>query len=379
MQHRKRQLEEDTVPSTTSPKRICVEVETSCSREQSHDECLNSEGLVLAAPLTEEALRLHEEALRVPEDEQVAPPTLVIAEWGGQWRHPGPDQDFEPYYDQTMIVVRMSTEECFRVTFPARVDINTLRDIDTSALDLTSVAALDIPFEFASFVADIYGVELESMVVTYIPGGHMWPRFRSSLTAAPEGILQYCHVKQGAVGGYNIKGKGRDIKDLVLSEATVCELLMKHPHPNIAKYWGCDVVDGRIRGLCFGKYAMTLHERAVTGVPLDIERCLQGVRDGLEHLHSLGLAHNDINPQNVMLDAGDNPIIIDFDACTNEGEKLTKGGTPGWWIEGTKVGSRENDLFALVKLEEWFALPEEDGQKNEEAEDEQNDEGAEDI
>ncbi|KAF5671429.1 serine threonine kinase [Fusarium heterosporum] len=372
MQDRKRQLEEATMPPTPSPKRLCKEVEESCSQQQNHDGCLNPQAPVSATPLTEEALRHHEEALTALEDEWAAPPTLSITESGAEWRYPKPDEHFEAYYEKTFIFVRTSTEECFRVTFPERVDINTLRSIDTSALDLTSVAADDIMFKFASFVADIYGLDIDSMISTYIPGHHMWPRFRSSLTAVPEKMLQYCHVKQGAVAQYKVEKKGRYIKDLILAEAEICEHLMDHPHLNIAKYWGCDVVDDRIRGLCFGKYTMTLFERAELGIPLDHEHCLRGIRDGLDHLHSLGFAHNDINPHNIMLDAGDNAIIIDFDSCKPIGETMIKGGTPDWCVENSWISSPENDFYGLNKIAEHFAECREDEQKDEQGEEAEN-------
>ena len=31
---------------------------------------------------------------------------------------------------------------------------------------------------------------------------------------------------------------------------------------------------------------------------------VQGIRDGVAHLHPLGLVHNDLNPSNVMVDPG---------------------------------------------------------------------------
>jgi serine/threonine protein kinase len=102
---------------------------------------------------------------------------------------------------------------------------------------------------------------------------------------------------------------------------------------------------------------MTLAERVETGVPLDTQLCLQGIRAGVAHLHSLGLAHNDINPYNVMMDAGDNPVLIDFDACTREGEALLKFGTPDWFDETVRIGSRQNDFYALRKMVEYLSRP----------------------
>lgn len=44
------------------------------------------------------------------------------------------------------------------------------------------------------------------------------------------------------------------IADNVLREAEICELLRQHPHPNIAKYIGCQVADGKIMSICFANY-----------------------------------------------------------------------------------------------------------------------------
>ena len=52
-------------------------------------------------------------------------------------------------------------------------------------------------------------------------------------------------------------------------------------------------------------------------------------QNGLDHLHNLGLNHNDINPANIMLDKEDVPIIIDFNSCQREGDLSFGIGTPG--------------------------------------------------
>lgn len=79
----------------------------------------------------------------------------------------------------------------------------------------------------------------------------------------------------------------------------------------------CWEVNGSICGLCFENYVMTLQERAKFGPPLDTKLCFEG---GISHLHGLDLIHNDINLRNIMMDADDNLVIIDFDSC-RRGEK----------------------------------------------------------
>ena len=102
---------------------------------------------------------------------------------------------------------------------------------------------------------------------------------------------------------------------------------------------------------------MDLQERIESRVPIDVQHFLKGIQNGISHLHKLGLIHNDINPTNNMLEPNDKPDIIDFDACTVEGGKLIKGGTPFWNLEFTEVASRKNDLSGLSKMEEWLNVP----------------------
>ena len=49
--------------------------------------------------------------------------------------------------------------------------------------------------------------------------------------------------------------------------------------------------------------------------PLNKERIVSDVMAGLDFLHGIGLVHDDISPQNIMLDDGGRAVIIDFDSC----------------------------------------------------------------
>ena len=46
------------------------------------------------------------------------------------------------------------------------------------------------------------------------------------------------------------------------------------------------------------------------------------------------------------------PVIIDFDSCTNFGNTLAKGGTPGWSDENFDPSDPENDYYGLRRIEE---------------------------
>ena len=150
-------------------------------------------------------------------------------------------------------------------------------------------------------------------------------------------------------------------KDLLLQEARFCEILRKAPHPNVAAYLGCVKNDGWILGLCFAKYKKTLWQRIILDKDTSLacpdlsEAVLAGIRDGIEHIHSLGYCHNDINATNIMFGDDDAPIIIDFDACRPEGEELgLKKGTKGWYDESSTHSCRENDYYGLRKIKEFI-------------------------
>lgn len=165
-----------------------------------------------------------------------------------------------------------------------------------------------------------------------------------------------CYVKRPSLMYYGVDGSQKNcIKEQILQEAEVCEILRKNPHPNIARYLGYIEVNGRVRGLCFHRYSMTLAERVKIGTILDTKLCLEGIKNGILHMHALGLTHNDINPHNIMLDANDNPVIIDFDSCRREGEELVKSGTPDWVMEDARYATRANDFYGLSKLEEFLS------------------------
>ncbi len=129
--------------------------------------------------------------------------------------------------------------------------------------------------------------------------------------------------------------------------------ILKPPHPNIAQYHGCLVENGRIR-------VALLHQ-------LHIERTLtkrkditeeeklaysKAIEDGIRYYRRLGLAHNDTNPSNIMMD-DEKPVVIDFDSTRLIGEKLgNKAGTFGWKLEGAEFSEPENDLDGL-KIQKW--------------------------
>ncbi len=159
-------------------------------------------------------------------------------------------------------------------------------------------------------------------------------------------------MKQPSLLHYGDTAASLHLNTQLLNEVEICEILRRHPHPNNAHYLGCVVKDGRVRGLCFVKYPATLRQKLKDGTPFDKDLCLLGIQEGVDHLHGLGLIHNDLKPSNIMMD-GDKSIIIDFDSCKREGDRLgPKAGTVSWAKDGSGFARRENDFYSISKIRE---------------------------
>lgn len=195
------------------------------------------------------------------------------------------------------------------------------------------------------------------------------PPFSSEFARVPNPSLHDYFVKRPRLISYDRICQGSQptsIADSVLGEVETCELLKRHPHLNIAPYFGCQVSDDRITGVCFAKYQCTLMQgvnpsklmkrrlRSAHHNKEDYSRIMEGIESAIKHLHLLGLVQNDINPSNIMLD-GEEAIIIDFDSCRRQGESLENvGRTYEWYDEKVRVSLPQNDLDALEEIRIWL-------------------------
>jgi len=197
-------------------------------------------------------------------------------------------------------------------------------------------------------------VDIDELAVYPIPIEDIYPLFSPKWTLAPDTPPQPCHIKHPDLLSYNPDAPvGRRPCDTLTTEIGICELLKENPHPNIAQYLGCTVHDGRVTGLVFSKYGITLGNRfEPEHGPLRPEVYLAGIENGLRHLHGLGLVHNDINPENIMLRDDDTPVIIDFDTCQREGEECRSAGTDPWCLDNMEFAVQENDYYGLEKIRE---------------------------
>ena len=88
----------------------------------------------------------------------------------------------------------------------------------------------------------------------------------------------------------------------------------------------------------------------------DYSCILTDIESGINHLHSLGLVHNDINPSNIMIN-NHRAIIIDFGSCRRLGESLEDvGRTYEWYDEKIQHSLFENDLNALEEIRIWLGI-----------------------
>jgi serine/threonine protein kinase len=188
-----------------------------------------------------------------------------------------------------------------------------------------------------------------------VPDEEIYPEAPPYITTASILIDRRIFVKRPKLLGYDcFKGTGLMSK-LLLQEAEILELLERSPHPNIVRYHGCLIKRGRIVGLVLDRYPATIEQRLKNGVQnFNAESCMNGITSAVEHLHSLGLAHNDLNPSNIMVDEHDTPIIIDYGSCQPFGKGLITTGTLGWMDNDFTTSAQQHDEIALGKIRIWL-------------------------
>ncbi|SJL16852.1 uncharacterized protein ARMOST_20382 [Armillaria ostoyae] len=175
----------------------------------------------------------------------------------------------------------------------------------------------------------------------------------ADLIRAPHPIPEDAYIKIGRPFYFDADDpESGAIWPTMVHEARICEVLMKHPHRNVAEYYGYVEKDGLMAGLCFKRYGQTLRDAVEKGTlnTGDIEFVLEEIEKGIQHIHALGLVHNDINPANILLDADNaTPIIIDFDSCYKKGASMDYNGGTFPWSNDARIAEFENDDFGLDK------------------------------
>lgn len=62
------------------------------------------------------------------------------------------------------------------------------------------------------------------------------------------------------------------------------------------------------------------------------------------------LAHNDINPENIMVGHDGLPVLIDFGSCQPFGKRLLTLSTEGWVDAISLYSKQEHDAFGLKRV-----------------------------
>ncbi|PXF47799.1 Serine/threonine-protein kinase 16 [Gracilariopsis chorda] len=176
-----------------------------------------------------------------------------------------------------------------------------------------------------------------------------------ALTKAQCLLSGACYVKIPSLLDCQPK-KENHVNKLLLQEARILEKLKGYQHPNLVAYHGYIERNRQLRGLCLEMCFETLYERLRRlGTQFDIDNCFKGIQRGLEFIHCLGYAHNDINPANIMFRKDSTPVIIDFDSCTLIGQELgEKGGTMMFSDENATHSSADNDWYSFRLLRNFI-------------------------
>ncbi|KAJ4248759.1 hypothetical protein NW762_012597 [Fusarium torreyae] len=154
--------------------------------------------------------------------------------------------------------------------------------------------------------------------------------------------------------------KGTDfIPKELLVETLTMEQVSRTPHPNIVGYHGCRVKRGRITSIVLERLEQTLQQYSNSSEfeKLDKPKFLEALESAVDYIHSLGLAHNDNNPHNIMVNDG-MPVLIDFGSCQPIRKQLQSLGTDGWYGELFFTSEKKHDTFSLNKLRGWIQNPE---------------------
>ncbi|KAK3335871.1 kinase-like domain-containing protein [Cercophora scortea] len=208
-------------------------------------------------------------------------------------------------------------------------------------------------------------LEEASAALVRLPDEDIFPELPpdGQLTIAPETLRSGVYIKRPRLSSYE-DYKEQDaltvIPALMLDEAHALELVSQNPHPGLIGYYGCRVRRGRITGLVLEKHEDDLNHHTQYVGPVDKKRFMEALEDAVRHLHSLGLAHNDINPANIRVNKSGLPVLVDFGSCREVGRKLgSSRGTPGWIDEGDDYLTSEerHDLFGLAKIRAWLDDP----------------------
>lgn len=116
-------------------------------------------------------------------------------------------------------------------------------------------------------------------------------------------------------------------------------------------HYGCRVKHGRLTSMFIEKHEENLQQYASR--PdfhlLDKRRFVEGLESAVNHIHSLGIAHNDMCPVNIMVKDG-MPVLIDFGSAGAFGTRLQSLGSVGWYEEEFNTSEAKHDIYSVQKI-----------------------------
>ena len=136
-----------------------------------------------------------------------------------------------------------------------------------------------------------------------IPDENIYPQVSADIINFSSSVTRSLYIKRPDLKSWD-DFEGTDfLLKLFLGEVETFELLCRNPHLNIVRYHGCTVNRGRITGIVLDRHPMTLEQRFQDETrDFSTESLFKDLESAVKHLHSLGLAHNDLNPAHIMLD-----------------------------------------------------------------------------
>ena len=196
---------------------------------------------------------------------------------------------------------------------------------------------------------------------------------RMTKTAYPRNDTSVFLKKQRILRNDTFRTDPGQFRILTRNEVSICELLQRAPHPNMAKYLGCETTDftgiDRVTAIAYEKYDMNLAEYAAKDL-LEFEQVpaiLSAVENAMQHLHSLDIVHCDLQPLNIFLHLKrscasevevEKVVLGDFDSALKVGDKIElKHATKNWWPEGVRYGDAAEtkiDEHSYRQLKPWL-------------------------
>ncbi|KAL6808446.1 kinase-like domain-containing protein [Trichoderma camerunense] len=223
-------------------------------------------------------------------------------------------------------------------------------DDDTEDFQYTQIAKVDDDKIFYCEInkpkAEITFQEITASL-TQIPDDEIFPPWPQACatTKAPRELPPGIYIKRPQVKQYDnfVKYKVLHLlRDGLVEEAEIMEVLRSQPHPNIVGSHGCHVRRGYITGLVLDRHPYDLNGFLKSG---------QTIQDKE--------AHNDLNPSNVLVAEDGRPILIDFGSSRRIGERLSTSRVPSidCEIKDYTTSETHHDTFALDKICNWLSNP----------------------